>query len=105
VSDAGDLGGDSCERLALEVGVVPISGDIAFILVPEAVLALPDGDLASQPEGPTQSGVTELGDLGLAAELAGLLRRQIEAAELQELAVTNAVDVWLGFQASGRSVH
>ena len=64
-----------------------MAGDIAFILVPETVLALADRDLASHPEGAPQTGIAELGDLGLATELAGLLRRQIEAAELQELAL------------------
>lgn len=87
VNDTGHLGGDRRERLAPEVGVAPVAGDIALELGPEAVLPLPDRPLACHPERPPQPGVAVLGQLGLAAELAGLLGGEVEPAELQKLAM------------------
>ena len=81
------LGGDRGERLALEMGIGVIASDVAFVLVAEAILALPDGDLASHPECAPEPGVAILRQFRLAAEDARLLGRQVEPAELQELAV------------------
>ena len=87
MGDARHLGGDCGERLAPEMLVLGILGDVSAIMFPECVVALPDRDLGRQPEGAPQSGVAELGQLGLAAEGAGLMGREIEPAELEELAM------------------
>ena len=44
------LGGNRCQRLALEIGIVAITDDIALILNSKAVVALTDGDLRGNPE-------------------------------------------------------
>src|SRR3954452_10246343 len=46
VHHAGHLGGDCGQRLAPQVGIVPITGDVALELVAEAVLFLADRHLA-----------------------------------------------------------
>lgn len=76
-----------CERLAAPIRIGPIGLDIALELVPEAVVPLPDCDLAGHPEGSAQSGIAELGEVGAATKGAGLVGLQIQAAELQELAM------------------
>ena len=87
VHHARHLGGDRGQRLAPRVGIVPVAGDVALELVAEAVLSQPGGDLARQPEGAPQPGVATLRQPALAAEGAGPLGREVEPAELQELAV------------------
>ena len=88
------LGGNGSQRLALEIGVVAIPGDVALVLGSEAVIALADGDLGGNPEGASQSSIAELRQPGLTAKLAGLVGGEIEAAELQELAMmTEAAQV------------
>jgi hypothetical protein len=49
VHDARHLGGNSGHRLAAQIGIVAISSDVAFELVPEAVLTLADGNLPGNP--------------------------------------------------------
>ena len=70
VDDTRHLGGNSGHRLAAQIGIVAISRDVAFELVPESVLALTDGDLSGEPQGAAQSRIAELGKAGLASILA-----------------------------------
>ena len=67
------LGGNGCERLAPQIRIGPVAGNVALKFVSEAVIALPDCDLSGEPEGAPQTRIAELGDLGLATELAGLV--------------------------------
>ena len=81
------LGGDSSQRLTLQIGIVTIACNVALVLGSETVVALANGDLCRDPERTPKTRVAELGELRLAAELARLVGRQVEATELQELAV------------------
>ena len=76
------LGGNGSQRLALEIGVIAIPGDVTLVFGSEAVVALPDGHLGGHPEGASQPGIAELRKHGATAELPGLMRREIKAAEL-----------------------
>ncbi len=76
------LGANCCQRLALQIGIVTISCDIALILGTEAVVALSDGDLGGDPKDAPKTCIAELRELRLAAKLARLIGRQIEPAEL-----------------------
>jgi hypothetical protein len=49
VHHARHLGGGRGERLAPQVRVVPVPGDVALELGAEAVLPLVDGDLGGRP--------------------------------------------------------
>ena len=69
VRGARHLGSDRRERLAAEIGIVPIARDVALELGSEAVVALADRDLPGHPQGPAQARVAELGELGLASAL------------------------------------
>ena len=60
VHHARHLGGDRGQRLAPQVGIVPVAGDVALELVAEAVLPLPDGHLPSQPKRTPEPGVAVL---------------------------------------------
>ena len=51
VDDAGHLGGNSGERLAPQIRVVPIASNVTLELVAEAVLPLANGHLGSEPQG------------------------------------------------------
>jgi len=79
------LGGNGSQRLALEIGVVAIPGNVALVFGSEAVVALPDGHVGGHPKGASQPSVAELGKHGATAELPRLMRGEIEAAKLQEL--------------------
>ena len=68
VNYARHLGGNCGERLALEIGIASISGDVALILFSKAVLLLTNGDLRGHPERAAQPGVSELRKLCLSAE-------------------------------------
>jgi hypothetical protein len=70
VDDTRHLGGNSGHRLAAQIGIVAISRDVAFDLVPESVLALTDGNLSGDPQSAAQSRIAELGKAGLASILA-----------------------------------
>jgi len=59
-----------CERLALPVGAVPIRGNGALELGPEAVVPLADGGLGGEPEGSAQPRLAERRQLCLTAERA-----------------------------------
>lgn len=98
MGDARHLGGDGGDRLAAEVLVVGILGDVAA----EGVLALPDRHLGGEPEGSSQASVAELRQPRLAAEHAGLVRRKIEPAELQELAMVIEAAQIAGFSQYGQ---
>jgi hypothetical protein len=87
MSDARHLGSDGSQRLAPEILVVAILGNMTPEAIAEAVIALLDGDLGCQPKGSAQAGIAELRESGLTAELPGLIGGKIETAELQELAV------------------
>jgi hypothetical protein len=60
VYDASHLGGNSGERLASEIRIVPIFGDVALEFVPKSVLPLADRDLSGDPERSAQASITEL---------------------------------------------
>ncbi len=60
VSDARHLGGDGGKRLAPEILIVAILGDMALELVAEAVIPLADCDLSGHPKRSTQAGIAEL---------------------------------------------
>lgn len=87
IGDPRHLGGDCSERLALAVGIKGIRLDVAFVLLAEAVLAHAHGNRGGKPEREAQPCVAALGQLLLAAELAGLALGQVQAAVLQELPV------------------
>ena len=55
--------------------VVAVFGDIALKLMPEAVLALADGDLACDPQAAAKPCVAKLREPGLSAVLTRLLGR------------------------------
>jgi hypothetical protein len=74
-------------RHALAIGTRGITPEISFEFVPEAVLGLAHSDGGGHPEGTTQTCVAVLRELGGAAELARLLSREVQAAELEELTV------------------
>lgn len=71
MDDGRHLGGNCGNSIAAQIGIVAISRDVAFELVPEAVLALADGNLPGDPQGATQPGIAKLRKPGLAAILAG----------------------------------
>ncbi len=54
------LGGNGCERLALEIGIVAISRDVALVFGSKAVVGLADSNLGGDPEGAAQSSIAEL---------------------------------------------
>ena len=94
VRDARHLGDDGGDRLAAEMLVVGILGDVAAVARLEGVLALSDRYLGGEPERSSQASVAELRQPRLAAEHAGLVCRKVEVAEFQELAmVTEAAQV------------
>jgi hypothetical protein len=102
VNDTSHLGGNCSECLATEIRAVAIPGDVTFELVAEAVLALTDGNLTGNPEAPSQASIAELGEPGLSAVLAGLLGREIEAAELQELPMMTEPSQIAGLRQDGQ---
>jgi hypothetical protein len=57
VDGAGHFASDCGIRLAAQMCVVPVLGDVALELVPEAIGALQDGNLSSHPQSAAQSGV------------------------------------------------
>jgi hypothetical protein len=81
------LGGERGHRLATAIGIIGVTGNIAAELIAEAVVGLPSGDLRRHPERPAQPGIAVLRQFGPAAECAGLAGGEVEAAELQELAM------------------
>ena len=100
------LGGNGGERFALEIGVVVIASDGALVFGPEAVVALADRDLRRHPKGAAQPSIAELGQFRLRSELAGLMGREIEAAELQELAMMAEATQIAGLSiATGRPIE
>src|SRR5262245_35590128 len=101
VRDARHLGGDGSNRLAAEMLVAGLLGDVAAVARPEGVLALADRYLCCQPEGTSQASVAELGQPRLAAEHAGLVCRKVEPAELQELAMMAETTKIAGFGQYG----
>jgi hypothetical protein len=60
MSDARHLGSDGTQRLAPEILVIAIFGDMTSEVIAKAILALTDGDLGRKPEGPAQAGIAEL---------------------------------------------
>ena len=45
------LGGNGSQRLALEIGVVAIPGNVALVFGSEAIVTLPDGHVGGHPKG------------------------------------------------------
>lgn len=66
--------------------------------------ALTRGDLGSHPEGPAQARVAVLGQFGAAAERTRLAGREIEVAELQELAMMVEAPQITGLGQDGQCV-
>ncbi len=95
------LGGDGDIGHALAIGTCGITPEISFELVPEAVLGLAHGDRCSHPEDATQPCVAVLRELSGTAEQARLLRRQIEATELEELTMMAEAAQIAGFSQDG----
>ena len=104
MNGARHLGGNGSQRLALEIGVVAILGDVALVLGSEAVVALPDGHVGGHPEGASQPSVAELGKHGATAELPRLMRGKIEAAKLQKLAMMSEAAQIAGFGENGHRI-
>ena len=63
-----------------------------------------DGDLCRHPEGAAQSGVTELREPGLAAELTGLIGGEIETAVFEKLAMVSKPAQVAGFSKNGHGI-
>ena len=80
-------GGDCGIRLAAQMGVLRILGDVTLELITEAVGLLHDGHLTCHPEGSAQPGIAVFGQLGLATECARLAGSKVHPAELQELPI------------------
>lgn len=97
VCHPGHLGGHGGQCLAPQISVEWIFGDVAHELLSEVVLTLAYGHLAGHPERASKSRVTILGELALTTEAAGLVRRQIEATELQELTIVSEATQIAGF--------
>ena len=57
VNDTRQLGGNCCERLAPEIRIVAILGDVALEFVPKSVLSLADRNLCGNPARATQMGI------------------------------------------------
>ena len=98
------LGGKRGHRLATAIGIVHVTGNIATKLVAEAVVTLARGDLRCHPERSAQPGIAVLRQLGPTAERAGLAGSEVEAAELQELAVMAEPPQVSGFGQDCQSV-
>jgi len=76
--DASHLGGNSGERLASEIRLASIFGDVALEFLPKSLLPLADRDPSGDPERSAQAGITELAsarDVGRIAELRDPVRR------------------------------
>ena len=50
MNNTGHLGGNCSERLAPQIGVVPIASNVALEFVSKAVLLLADSNLGSHPK-------------------------------------------------------
>lgn len=81
------LGGDGGVGPAFQTGVMGVPPDVAVELPAEAILSLADGRGGGQPVGVAQAGVAQLGKLIATLGLAALAGGQVEAAELQVLAM------------------
>jgi hypothetical protein len=60
VGCARHLGGNGCERVALEIGVIAISRDIALVFGAKTIVALANGNLGGNPESAPQAGIAIL---------------------------------------------
>ena len=87
VRDARHLGGECSHCLASAIRVAGVSFHVSTQLIAKAVVALASGDLCGHPESAAQPSIAILGKLGPTAEGTGLAGREVESAELQELAV------------------
>src|SRR3954452_24038264 len=65
VHHAGHLGGDRGQRLAPQVGLLPIARAVAPALVAKTALLLPYRHLAGEPQAPAQAAVAVFRQLGL----------------------------------------
>jgi hypothetical protein len=81
------LGGHGAEGLTLPIRILRIGLDIPGIFFTERILPHPDRPIGSHPEGIAESRIAMLGQPTHPAELSGLLRTEIESAELEELPV------------------
>lgn len=79
MSCARHLGGNGCQRLAPEIGIIAILGDVALELGSEAVVALADRHLGCHPECTPQPRIAELRQLRLPPELPRLMGGQVNA--------------------------
>ena len=85
--DARHLGGDGTEGFAFPIRILGIRLDIPRILFAKRILPHPDRRIGSHPEGIAESRIPMLRQPAYPTELAGLLRAEIEPAELEELSV------------------
>ena len=79
--------GHSDVRHALAIGTQRITPEISFELVSEAVLTQTHSHGGGHPKGAPKPRVAVLRELGGSPELPRLLGREIEATELEELAM------------------
>ena len=103
MNSARHLGGNGYQRLALEIGVVTVPGDVALILGPEAVSRCLIASRAAIQKA-RLSRVAELGKLGAAAKLPGLMRGEIQTAELEELAMVAEAAQVASFGENGQGI-
>ena len=87
MSHARHFSGDGAEGLALPIRILRIGLDIPRILFAKRILPHPNRPIGSHPEGIAESRIPMLRQPAYPTELAGLLRAEIEPAELEELSV------------------
>ena len=104
VGDACHFCGNRRQRLAFQISVISISRYVSVVFVTKAVLSLTDRNLTGHPERAPQPRIAILRELALAAELAGLVRGQIQAAELQELTIMSKAAQVTSFGEYGQGV-
>jgi len=85
--DTRHLGRERGHGLTAAIGIARMAGHVSSELVAEAVVALARCRLRGHPKSAAQARVAVLRQLGAAPEGAGLAGGEVEAAELQELAV------------------
>ena len=81
------FGGHGAEGFAFPIWILWISLDVPRILFAKRILAHPHGPVRGHPEGIAEPRIAMLGQPAHPAELSGLLRAEIESAELEELPV------------------
>ena len=96
MGDARHFGGHRAQGLALAIRVLRIAPDVPGIVLPKRILPHPHHPLRRHPEGIAQPRIAMLREPTGPTELSRLLRAEIQAAELQALAV-----MWEPTQVAG----